>query len=113
MTTKPPRERPRIRGFISAAMDLRGDRDESWHEQSGGKKDFEPPTVEEVIEFFKSKDFPEQLAREFHEYYALGDWKDKNGNQVKQWKQKAVSVWLKSDRKEKKQPQTQDSEFRF
>jgi len=42
MTTKPPRERPRIRGFISAAMDFRGDRDENWHEQSGGKKDFEP-----------------------------------------------------------------------
>lgn len=64
----------------------------------GGKKD---PTEEDCVAFFKSKGFPEKLGKEFYEYYAVNDWKDGKGTPVKNFKQKALSVWMKDDRKEK------------
>lgn len=60
---------------------------------------FEPPAIEQVREYFKSKSFPESLADKFYEYYNVAQWKDSKGNEVKNWKQKALSQWLKEENK--------------
>lgn len=54
------------------------------------KKEFVPPTYEEVLEYAKSRG-REDLAKAFFDYYDVGDWKDKDGVKVKNWKQKFVS----------------------
>ena len=54
------------------------------------KKEFVPPTYEEVIEYAKSRG-REDLAKVFFDYYDVGDWKDKNGDKVKIWKQKFIT----------------------
>lgn len=60
---------------------------------------FTPPTLNEVIFFFKEKNYPEVLAVKAFEYYNLGNWKDGSGKQVKNWKQKMLSVWMKEENK--------------
>lgn len=54
------------------------------------RKEFVPPTYEEVVEYAKSRG-REDLAKVFFDYYDVGDWKDKDGVKVKNWKQKFVS----------------------
>ena len=54
------------------------------------RKEFVPPTYEEVLEYAKSRG-REDLAKVFFDYYDVGDWKDKDGVKVKNWKQKFVS----------------------
>ena len=54
------------------------------------RKEFVPPTYEEVLEYARSRG-REDLAKAFFDYYDVGDWKDKNGDKVKNWKQKFVS----------------------
>jgi len=68
--------------------------------EAGKSKEVEQPTLEEVVWFFKSKGFPEKLGTEFYEYYSVADWKDGKGNVVKNYKQKALAVWMKENRKE-------------
>ncbi len=54
------------------------------------KKEFTPPTLEEVQEYVKDK----QLVinpTSFYTYYSSLEWKDNQGNQVKNWKGKAVT----------------------
>jgi hypothetical protein len=76
-------------------------------------KQVSAPNEEEVVAFFVSKGFPEKLGREFYEYYAVNDWKDGKGNPVKNYKQKALAVWMKEDRKEKPKTQQVESKFKF
>ena len=54
------------------------------------RKEFVPPTYEEVLEYAKSRGRWD-LAKVFFDYYDVGDWKDKDGVKVKNWKQKFVS----------------------
>lgn len=75
--------------------------------EAGKGYKIESPTQEECVAFFKSKGFPEKLGSEFYEYYSVADWKDGKGQAVKNYKQKALAVWMKSDRKE--QPEKQSS----
>src|SRR5690606_1605243 len=49
---------------------------------------FTPPTLDDVISYFKEKGYTEVAAKKAFEYYSAGDWKDSKGNQVKNWKQK-------------------------
>lgn len=54
------------------------------------RKEFVPPTYEQVVEYARSRG-REDLAKAFFDYYDVGDWKDKDGVKVKNWKQKFVS----------------------
>lgn len=70
-----------------------------------------PPTVEDCVEYFRSKGYGSELAQKFFDYYnePMKDrggrvWKDGAGKTVKSWKQKAMAVWMKD---ENKQPVTQ------
>lgn len=65
------------------------------------KEKFSPPTLEEVIEYFKSRNLTESSAKRFFDYYTAGCWKDGKGDKIKNWKQKAIAVWDKPENREK------------
>lgn len=60
-------------------------------------KAFTPPTIEEVIEYSKSRN-KLYLAKPFFDFFDAGKWKDSHNNQVNNWKQKFIS-WENRDRK--------------
>ena len=68
------------------------------------KKGFVAPSVQEVIEFFKSKGYNEIGAKKAFEYYSVADWTDRDGKPVKNWKQKMLANWLKDEYKQTNQP---------
>ena len=53
------------------------------------------PTIEQVVEFFKECGYSEAYGKEAWQYYEDGNWHDKNGNKVLNWKQKMRQVWMK------------------
>ena len=62
-----------------------------------------PPPLEEVILYFEENGYTKDSATKMFEYYEESRkprgrvWKDGRGNTVKNWKQKARSVWFKPD----------------
>lgn len=63
------------------------------------RKPFVPPTLEEVQAYCESRGNKVD-AKQFFDYYNEGDWIDKNGNEVKSWKQKVIT-W-ENNRKEQR-----------
>ena len=63
------------------------------------KKNFSPPSLDEVKIYFSENGYSEYSAIKAFNYYSTGDWKDSRGNQVKNWKQKMISVWFKEENK--------------
>lgn len=64
------------------------------------RKEFTPPTFEEVEEFAKEKGYL-PMARKFYDYFTEGNWKDSRGNKVKNWKLKFLT-WMTYGTKDKK-----------
>jgi predicted transcriptional regulator len=68
-----------------------------------------PPSIEDVIEYFEEKGYTKESAIKMFNYYEESRkprgrvWKDGRGNTVKNWKQKAQSVWFKPDNEKGKQ----------
>ena len=60
---------------------------------------FNKPTLEEIEEYCKSRN-NNVNAKEFYEYYDVANWKDSNGKQIKNWKQKVIT-WEKDDKPKK------------
>tara|TARA_R110000868_G_scaffold83813_8_gene236717 strand:+ start:10504 stop:11235 length:732 start_codon:yes stop_codon:yes gene_type:complete len=58
------------------------------------KNSFVPPNVEEVKMFFKEKGYTEEAAVKAFNYYTDGNWHDKSGSPVRNWKLK-MHVWFK------------------
>lgn len=52
-------------------------------------KTFEPPTLEEVKEYAKSRG-REDIAKKFFDWYEVGKWLDKDQNPIRVWKQKFI-----------------------
>jgi len=65
------------------------------------KAKFAPPSQGEVQEYFSSKGYSVESAKKFYDYYESGKWHDQTGKPVKNWKQKAIAVWFKSENKTK------------
>lgn len=63
------------------------------------KNKFTPPDFEEVKNYFIEKGYTESSAKTAFDYYEAGNWTDKNGNPVKNWKQKMIAVWFKDENK--------------
>ncbi len=63
------------------------------------KKGFIPPTIEEVIEFFKSNGYDPKKGEEVFKYYdeATPPWTDRNGDQVLSWKSKIRANWFRDE----------------
>ena len=58
-----------------------------------------PPTLADVIVFFTQKGYDSALAKQFYEYYDVANWCDGGGKPVRNYKQKALSVWMKDTNK--------------
>lgn len=54
------------------------------------KKKFTPPLFDEVKAYATTRGRTD-LAKSFFDYYNAGDWKDKDGKAVKNWKQKFIT----------------------
>lgn len=62
-------------------------------------KNFTPPTLSEVVDYFLQNEYSEESARKAFDYYEAGDWYDSKNNKVKRWKQKMQAVWFKDENK--------------
>lgn len=65
------------------------------------KRTFVPPSVNEVIAFFRLKGYSDIGARKAFEYYSIANWKDAKGNQIINWKQKMIGNWFRDEFKVK------------
>jgi hypothetical protein len=54
------------------------------------KNEFTPPTLQQVKDYYIEKGYQDS-PNTFFDYYDASNWKDKDGEQVKNWKQKAIS----------------------
>jgi hypothetical protein len=61
------------------------------------KKGFIPPTLEDVISYFKENGYSEESARKVFKYYSTLDWHDSKGNKIRNWKSKMIAVWFKDE----------------
>ena len=61
------------------------------------KKKFVPPSLEEIKNYCQERNNNVD-AKQFYDYYTVANWKDKDGKQIKNWKQKVVS-WEGRNRK--------------
>jgi hypothetical protein len=71
------------------------------------KKEFIPPTCDEVKNYFKEKGYKETVAIRAYEGYSVAGWVDSKGNKVLNWKQKMVNVWFTDENKLMIQPEIQ------
>jgi hypothetical protein len=67
-------------------------------------KGFTPPTEEDVINYFLENGYSTELAIKVYKYYNDHEWKDRNNNPVKNWKQKMIAVWFKPENKKEAEP---------
>lgn len=67
---------------------------------------FIPPTLDDVIAYCEERKNGVD-AKKFYEYYSIADWKDSQGRQVKNWKQKLISQWEKGKPKEEDKPSSE------
>jgi hypothetical protein len=69
-----------------------------------------PPTIDEVIAYFKEKGYTEASARKAYDYYQASvtetkrHWSDGKGQPVRNWKMKMQSVWFKDEHKHVEKP---------
>lgn len=78
------------------------------------KKDgFTPPLVEDVVLYFAENGYSDYSARKAFDYYHVAGWKDSKGNEVKNWKQKMISVWFKDEYKITNPKQPIATEIRY
>lgn len=71
-------------------------------EVKGKGKKFIPPTLQEVTEYIKSKEYTVE-PKVFFDYFNESGWIDSRGNKVKNWKQKIIT-W--NSRNGKRQPES-------
>ena len=62
-------------------------------------KQFIPPTIEQVKEYFKEKGYSEKSGETAFYFYDSANWVDSKGNKVRKWKVKMIGVWFKEENK--------------
>jgi hypothetical protein len=67
------------------------------------RKVFTAPKYEEVLEYAKEKG-REDIAKEFYDYFTVGEWVDSQGNKVRNWKQKFLTWCGKNAKKTDDKP---------
>lgn len=53
-----------------------------------------PPSIDEVIEYLKEKEYSKEFAIRIHEHYSNQNWLNALGNPVKGWKNTILNNWL-------------------
>lgn len=66
------------------------------------KKMFTPPSFDEVKEYATTRNRTD-LTKSFFDYYHEGDWQDKEGKPVKNWKQKFITWEIHNPKAEAQQ----------
>lgn len=66
------------------------------------RKNFVPPTLEEITDYCKQRNNSVD-PKKFFDYYSTGEWKDAKGNKIKNWKQKIIT-WEGRQQSKKQQP---------
>jgi len=63
------------------------------------RKEFTPPEINQVIQYFLDNGYTAESARKAFKYYSEAEppWTDSTGKKVKSWKQKMVGVWFKPE----------------
>lgn len=59
----------------------------------------EPPTLQEVVQFFKEKGFSEHLAARAWSSYDANNWRDSKNQKIVNWKMKMIQVWFREENK--------------
>lgn len=80
-----------------------GNNPQSKVKETKGKKStkrFIPPSEKQVIDYFVKNGYLVKAGYRAFRYYDAADWKDGNGKQVKNWKQKMIGVWFKDENKD-------------
>ena len=67
----------------------------------GKAKGFVIPTQHEVMEYFFQKGYESLTGATAWDYYNELSWKDSNGKEIKNWRAKMLSVWMKPENKRK------------
>jgi hypothetical protein len=65
-------------------------------------KEFTPPTLYAVENYFIENGYDKTLAKTFFDGYSVNDWKDSHDKKITNWKQKAIQVWFKDKDKKTK-----------
>lgn len=60
-------------------------------------KVFTPPTEEDVLAYFRTNGYKDEVAKRAFKYYTEMEWHDSKGTPIKSWKGKMVSVWFKEE----------------
>lgn len=76
------------------------------------KKEFIPPTLQEVIDYKTAKNLDFD-AEDFYSYYTNMDWKDKFGSPVLNWKSKILNVWCKNKKEQDKKQEVKNTKKPF
>lgn len=61
------------------------------------KKEFMPPTEDDVVGYFTLNGYSSVAARKAYKYYNQQGWKDSRGNPVLNWKGKMIAVWFRPE----------------
>ena len=75
------------------------------------KKRFVPPVISDVISYFEENGYSRDAGRKAYQYYNTANWHDSKGNQVKNWKQKMISVWFKPENLDRSVPEEKAPEL--
>jgi len=62
-------------------------------------KRFHAPSRDNILDYFVKHGYRADVADKAWMYYSQAGWKDSNGKQIKNWKQKMVGVWFKDENK--------------
>ena len=65
------------------------------------KRVFIPPSLTDVISYFKEKGYSTEVGKRAFDGYNEADWHDSKGKPVLNWKQKMNHVWFKDENKSK------------
>jgi len=71
------------------------------------KKEFIPPSLDDVKVFFQEKGYRKDIAQKAFDYYSTSGWVDSKGNKVRNWKQKMIAVWMRDEHKDLSKPEFQ------
>ena len=88
-----PNEQPATNQQLTTVKEVKEDK------KPRNNKIFIPPILEDVKTYFKDNGYSEQSSVRFFNYYSTAEWKDSQGKQVRNWKQKALGVWFKPENK--------------
>ena len=84
--------------------DIEEDKDIEKEKKKRRKKDFSPPTLEEIEDYCKSRNNNVD-AKRFFDFFDASNWVDSKGNKVRNWKQKIIT-WESYNKEVKKDGQT-------